>query len=256
MSAIVLTRTLPEVRAILRGELGRVGIPAPWWAFPFGQDCLGAITWAMGLRPADDLTTRLISIEAFRKACGWQQIRGAKDVRSGDVVLWDWDRDGIPDHAEHAYSVDFTHDELTTDSANTGPKPGVDIDAHPELRGFYEKTRPLSSPELWGVLRPPYAPEVTSKSDRAHVRKATTWLNGNMPAHFTDTATGRVLTLHRSGAGDIGTVKGDGVRGPFSRLMVQCWGRAVGLYDETYKLDAIYGPRSEFVDAELIKRHG
>lgn len=255
----VLPRTLDQVRAALRAELGTKGIPNAHWPVGSGQDCLGFLTWGAGIRPRDDLANALVSIEAFRVSSGWHEIRGHAGIRPGDWVLWDWDGDGLPDHAEFVYSLDRQHDELTTDSANTGPKPGVT-----DPRGVWEKTRPLSSPEVWGAIRPPYANPQPSASDRATVRKAATYLNATMPSSYTDPVTHRTVTLHRSGSGDLGKVKGDGIRGPFYRLLVQAWGRthdvhgrpadlAHAFYGETYKVDSVFGPRSDSVEELLFR---
>jgi hypothetical protein len=229
----VLPRTLDDVRRRLMAELGTVGIPNLHWPLSTGEDCLGFLTWASGIRQRDDLTTALISIRAFRASAGWHEV-GPREVRPGDWALWDWDGDGEPDHATFGYSVDRLHNEITTVEANTSPRPGVPLTT--ANRGVYRKTRPLSSPELWGALRPAYLTLPTTTADQRAVR---------------DEATGRTITLHRTDAGDHGSVKGDGKRGPLYRLLVQAWGRQHGLYGKTYRLDGIFGPRSEVVEDHL-----
>lgn len=258
-----LPRTLDDVRTRIRAELGTVGIPNLHWPLATGQDCLGFLTWAAGIRERDDLTNALISIRGFRGSSGWHEV-GPAEVRPGDWPLWDWDGDGEPDHATFAYSVDRAGNELTTDEANTGPRVGVDIDLHPELRGVYQKTRPLDSPNLWGALRPQYAAAVTTSADRKAVRTAGSWLNRHIPATLHDDVTGRTLTLHRTEAGDIGSAKGDGKRGPLYRLLVQAYGathdehgrtvktRSAAMYGPTYKLDTVFGRRSEYVEGRLF----
>jgi hypothetical protein len=258
-----LPRTVDEVRSRLRSELGTVGIPNLHWPLATGEDCLGFLTWAAGIRDRDDLTTALIRISAFRASAGWHEVRTAGEIRAGDWVLWDWDEIDDPDHAEFVYSVDRAHDEITTISANTGPRPGVDITKHPDLRGVYQKTRPLSSPEIWGALRPAYRQPVVTSSEIKSVRAAGSYLNRTMPGTYRDTVTGRLIVLHRTGAGDIGSAKGDGKRGPLYRLLVQAWGathdehgrkvedRARAVYGPTYKLDGIFGRRSDYVEGRL-----
>lgn len=247
-----LSRTLEQVRAIELAELGFLGIPAPHWPLKTGNDCLGFQTWALGIREPGDFTTALISIRAFRASVGWPEV-GPEEIRAGDLPLWDWDGDREPDHIEFCYSIDHPQRAITTVSANTGPKPGVDIDVHPELRGVYRKTRSFSG-SLYGAIRPPYAHPALTSSDLATVRRNATYLNRVMPATFHDPHTGRTLQLHRSGAGDGSGngKKGDGKRGPFYRLMVQVWGRLhPPLYPHPLLLDAIFGPHSERVEARL-----
>lgn len=252
-----LPRTLDDVRSRLVAELGTIGIPNAHWPLTTGEDCLGFLTWAAGIRERDDLTSALIRISAFRASAGWREV-GPAEVRPGDWALWNWDGNPDPDHATFVYSADRAHDELTTVEANTGPRPGV-----PDPRGVYRKTRPLSSPELWGALRPIYAQPVVTSSEVRQVRAAGTYLNRAMPGTLRDEVTGRLLVLHRTEAGDIGSAKGDGKRGPLYRLLVQAWGathdehgrkvahRAQAVYGPTYKLDGIFGRRSDYVEAVL-----
>lgn len=241
-----LSRTLEQVRAIELGELGALGLPNVHWPFPEGEDCLAFQTWAAGIREPGDRTTALVSIRAFRAAVGWPEV-GPEQVRAGDWPLWDWDGDGIPDHIEFAYSVDHPHREITTLSANTGPKPG-----EPQPRGVHRKTRALS-PSLHGAIRPPYAKPIATSSELATVRRNATYLNRVMPASILDEATGWTIALHRTSAGAGSPLggKGDGKRGPFYRLLVQAWGRAHGRYGLAFRLDSVFGPQSERVEDAL-----
>lgn len=248
----VLPRTLEQVRAALRAELSTRGIPNAHWPLSTGQDCLGFLTWGAGIRPREDLASPLISIAAFRATAGWHEVRGTADLRPGDWPLWDWDGDGYPDHATFLYSLDRAQNEIVTVEANTGPHVGDDIDAHPELRGVWQKVRPLSESALWGAIRPPYLTAATTSAERRAVLTAATYLNKTMPATYHDPVTGRTVTLHRTGSGDVGKTKGDGIRGPLYRLLVQVWGRLHGIYGETYKLDTVFGPRSEYVEGRLF----
>lgn len=253
----VLPRTLADVRARIAAELGVVGIPNAHWPLSTGEDCLGMLTWAAGIRDRGDLTTALISIRAFRASSGWHEIREASQIRPGDWALWDWDGDDVPDHATFVYSVDRAHDEITTDEANTSPRPGVELTE--ANRGTYRKTRDLSSKHLWGALRPTYRPVTTTTAEQRQVRAAAAYLNRTMPGTWRDTVTGRLLVLHRSGAAD------DGKRGPLYRLLVQVWGathdatgrkvdsRSRAIYGPTYKPDGIFGRRSDYVEQRLFE---
>lgn len=242
-----LSRTLEQVRAIELGELGDLGLPNTAWPFEEGEDCLAFQTWALGIREPRDRTTALIRISAFRAAVGWPEV-GPEQVRAGDLPLWDWDGDGIPDHIEFAYSVDHPGGEITTLSANTGPKPGT-----PQPRGIYRKTREIG-PSLFGGIRPPYAKPATTSTELAEVRRAATYLNRVMPEVFHDPLTGKAVRLIRTGAGDGSGNgrKGDGKRGPLYRLMVQAWGRQHGIYGRGFLLDGIFGPQSDRVEDRLF----
>jgi hypothetical protein len=248
----VLPRTLDQVRSAIRAELGTKGIPNAHWPLSTGADCLGLLTYAAGIRPREDLANPLISISAFRASSGWHEVRGTADLRPGDWPLWDWDGDGFPDHASFLYSLNRAHDEIITDEANTGPHVGDDIDKHPNLRGVWQKTRPLSESALWGAIRPPYAPVVSTSKERKQVLTAATYLDKVMPASIRDEATGRTIILHRSDAGSHGSVRGDGLRGPLYRRLVQAWGRLHGIYGLTYRIDDVFGPRSEYVEKRLF----
>jgi hypothetical protein len=252
-----LELTLPQARARMMAELGVVGIPNAHWPLSTGNDCLAFVLYGLGVRRRDQGfapgENPLISISAFRASAGWHEV-GPAEVRAGDLALWGWDGHEPADHIEFTYSRDLAAGEITTVSANTGPRPGVDIEReHPELRGIYRKTRAVSS-SLLGGIRPPYAQPVPTSSDLANVRAAATYLNRVMPPTFHDEVTGRTLTLHRSGAGDgSGNGKrGDGKRGPFYRLMVQCWGRQHALYGRSFRLDSVFGPQSERVEDHLF----
>lgn len=242
-----LAVTADQARARLMSELGVVGIPNAHWPLPTGNDCLAFLLWGMGVRERHQLWNPLISIAAFRAAAGWKEV-GPDDVRADDIALWGWDGHEPADHAEFVYSRDRAQGEITTVGANTGPRPGVDIDANPELRGIYRKTRAVSA-SLIGGIRPPYAPLVPVASDLADVRRAATYLNRVMPATFRDASNGRLLTLHRSSAGAGSPLggKGDGKRGPLYRLLVQCWGRQHGIYGNAFRLDGTFGPQCERV---------
>lgn len=258
-----LSLTADQVRTRLLGELGTIGLPAPHWPLTdlSTNDCLGFLTWAAGIRAPDDYTSALIRISAFRATAGWHEV-GPADVRAGDWALCNWDANPDADHIEYVYSIDHAHGDITDVSANTGPRPGVDIKKHPELRGVYRKTRDIG-PWLIGAIRPPYAVTTPTSADRKTVRADATYLNRTLPSTFHDTATGHTITLHRSGAGDIGKTPGDGIRGPIYRLLVQAWGathdaagrkvdnRSKALYGPTYKVDGVFGPRSVYVEGRL-----
>lgn len=243
-----LALTLDQARDRLVAELGPYRLPTAWHSREAGDDCLAFLLWALGVRQADDFETALVSIRAFRAVAGWHEVSAA-EVRPGDLVLWDWEEDDDVDHVEFCYSVDRVEGTITTVSANTGPRPGVELTA--ANRGVYRKTRPISG-EISGGIRPPYRPPATvaTSADRKAVRIEASFLNATVTHSFE----GR--TILRSAAGTIiGHVPhGDGIRGPLFWILVQVWGRLHGLYGHAFKIDGIPGPQSRRVEAEILRR--
>lgn len=240
--------TLAQFRAKAVGELGSIGLPAPHWPLtdPTTNDCLGFLTWAAGIREADDYTSALVRISAFRASAGWPEV-APHELRSGDWALYNWDSNPDADHVEFLYGIDFAHAETDTVSANTGPRPGV-----PEPRGVYRKQRAIDE-HLIGGIRPPYLVIAPTASDVAAVRRDASYLNRTMPASYHDPITDRTIVLHRTGAGAGSPTggKGDGIRGPLYRLLVQVWGRMHRIYPDACRLDGIFGRQSERVEDRL-----
>lgn len=238
----VLDLTADAVRDRLVSELGTVGIPAAHWAIPTGNDCLGYLLWGAGIRDRDDFRTPLVKISAFLAVSGWQRV-DADEVRANDIALCNWDGNPDADHVEWVYSIDRHADEVTTVSANTGPRPGVDIDLHPDQRGVWRKTRDLGPWLIGGVRMPFRSPvlDVTSR-DRADVRLLASYLNRTVPEHYQ----GRLFP--RSAAGTIAGRPGDGLRGPLYWGLVQLWGRLHGHYGGSFLLDRIPGTRTRYVE--------
>jgi hypothetical protein len=253
----VLSLTLDAVRDRLHDQVGTRGVPSLWWSLsdPETNDCLGFLLWGLGVRDRDDFDERVVRISRFRAVSSWQGL-DPEEIRPGDLVYWAWnaDDDDLADHAEFCYSIDRHAGTITTLSANTGPRVGDDIDAHPELRCVAKKTRPLRptpGARIVGGSRPPYrsAATVATSGDRKTVRIEASYLNASVPGTFE----GR--TLLRSAAGTIrGHVPhGDGIRGPLFWMLVQVWGRLHGLYGKAYKIDGIPGPQSRRVEAEILR---
>lgn len=247
-----LTATLEQVRDRLVEQIGVRGLPTVWWSLSDlkTNDCLGFVLWGLGVRKRDDFWNPLVSIGAFRSVAGWHEV-DAGEVRPGDLALWDWERDDDVDHIEFCYSIDRHAATITTISANTGPRVGDDIVAHPELRGVAKKTRPIDG-RLRGGIRPPYRPPAATATakDRTAVRLEASWLN----RHVAHTFDGR--TVRRTAAGTIVGVlpTGDGIRGPLFWILVQVWGRVHGLYGNAFRIDGIPGPQSRRVEAEVLRR--
>lgn len=244
---MTLRQTRDEVRTRQTEQVGTVGRPNAWWAWDGGSDCMAAQAYLLGLRvnPADR-TPHLISIAAFLDHYGWDR-PDISDLQAGDLVVENWtgaDGGKMPEHIEYVYAIDRAAGLITTCSANTGPRPGINTPT-----GFWKKTRPISTHFLHGV-RPPYAGAVDTSPygakaptgvGKKDVKAVAAFLN-----HWIDVQTPDG-TLHTKSTQD-------GVAGPNYWTLVQSWGRRNGVYGSTFHIDGIPGPRTRQVEAIIVKR--
>jgi hypothetical protein len=229
-----LKYTLDQVR---KRETALIGSKGPttragtaWWGLndPTTNDCLGFQLYSLGVRGRADYAPHYVSISAFRAWAGWDE-PALGEATAGDLVCENWSGGHEPEHIEYIYSIDRAAGEITTISANTGPKPGL-----PVPRGVWKKTRPLGDAFLFGI-RPPYRDDSPSKGRMAEVRIVAAYLNrDNVLPEGVKTA-----------------AAADGIEGPIYWTLVQTWGRIHKLYGPTYRIDGVPGPRTRFVEAAI-----
>lgn len=220
----------------------------PWWGWADGSDCMAGQAYALGFRTSPrDATPWQISIAAFRAHFGWDEVPMSQ-AKAGMLVLEYWPAEGdpvtstVPNHIEYIHTIDHTAGTITTDSANTGPRPGVS-----EPRGFYRKTRTITGnnflravviPALGAPDTSPYGATAPVPQARKNVKLVAAFLNQRI-------ATGDVKAT---------TSDKDGITGPRYWTLVQTWGRQNGVYGPGYLIDGIVGPRTRQVEAIILKR--
>lgn len=174
--------TANELLNIARGELGIVESPAnsnrvkyaSWYGLNGQPWCVMFVMWVFNYAKVA-LPTRTASctilMNAAKAAGSWI----TSNYKPGDVVIYDWGNDSVPDHCGIIESVTST--SIVAIEGNTAV--GNDSDGGQVMR----RTRKLST--VLGAVRPVYEVEMdnTSKIDQAAVN----WLvdNGIMQGDVT-----------------------------------------------------------------------
>lgn len=237
-----LKYTADQVRDRESAMIGKGKHPNAWWAWTAGSDCMAGQAYALGIRTNRASSTAYeISIAAFRSHFGWDEVP-LSEARAGDLVAEFWPEAGqaisrVPNHIEYIHGIDYP-DTITTDSANTGPRPGEDTP-----RGFYRKTRTLG-PNFLFAIRPPYKGAADTSPYGAKAPTGLAKKDVKVVAAFLNDKIGKPHT---------NSVQ-DGITGPNYWTLVQTWGRQANIYGPGYKIDGIVGPRTRQVEAVILKR--
>jgi hypothetical protein len=117
MTAAKPTRTLEETIAWEVARLGQHRPQGDWAAGPDVNDCALFQSAALG-------HTRVVwNTEAFKTLAGGTYHRGAAGLRRGDVVLFDWNSNGLSDHVEMATGSPNASGIFQTIGANSSARP-------------------------------------------------------------------------------------------------------------------------------------
>jgi hypothetical protein len=149
-----LQRSLEDTLAVMGAEGGK-SWPNPWW--PTGisayDDCAAFVSWALfGLNGRQPFYTYVSQIQNWGRSLGTWHSRAA-GLQRGDVIAFDWDGDGDPDHTEVCVSV--SADGLRVTSRGTNANPGDDV-----------RDRTRSTAYVLSYIRPAY-PATASASTGA-----------------------------------------------------------------------------------------
>lgn len=153
----LLNRSVDEMLAAMAGQFGKKW-PNPWW--PKGisayDDCAACVSYFLfGLNSLGNPFYSYVSqIQAWGKQRGvWHA--GHVGLQRGDVVAFDWEGDGDPDHTEIVVTVSSGGSIVT--SRGTNSNPGDDM-----------RDRTRSAGYVLSYIRPPY-PGTTTVSNGASI---------------------------------------------------------------------------------------
>lgn len=200
-----LQRSLEETLALMGSEGGRTW-PNDWW--PTGNsaydDCAAFVSWALfGLNGRQPFYTYVSQIQTWGRNLGVWHNRAA-GLQRGDVIAFDWDGDGDPDHTEICVSTSNGGAWVT--SRGTNANPGDDV-----------RDRTRSTAYVLSYIRPPYPNSATAgngstpiqeddmftDADRALLVDTHFLAKANYDATFATTPTSRGTS-----AGILGTLAG------------------------------------------------
>lgn len=243
-----LKYTADQVRDLSSARIGKGAHPNAWWAWIGGSDCMAGQSSLLGIRTNPRSTEASeISIAAFRAHYGWDEVPIAEAAATMLVAeYWPGPNDPatskVPNHIEMIHTIDHAAGTITTDSANTGPRPGQATPIN-----YYRKTRELTSANfLFAIVVPykgaadtsPYGAKAPTAAPKSDVKLVAAFLNERA----------KDLSLPET------TSVKDGVTGPRYWTLVQTWGRKNGIYGPGYLIDGIVGPRTRNVEAVILLR--
>ena len=150
--------TAKELLKIARAELGTKESPAgsnrvkyaSWYGLPGQPWCVMFVMWVFHYAGVA-LPTRTASCTLLMRAAQAVGCWVTGSYRPGDVVIYDWGADGIPDHCGIVEAVDG--ETVTAIEGNTAV--GNDSDGGEVM----ERTR--TNKQILGAVRPLYEKEVT-----------------------------------------------------------------------------------------------
>jgi len=119
-------RSLEDTLALM-GSRGGQSWPNDWWPTGNGRydDCAAFVSWALfGLNGRQPFYTYVSQIQNWGRNLGVWHNR-ATGLRRGDVIAFDWDGDGDPDHTEICVSTSNGGAWVT--SRGTNANPGDDV---------------------------------------------------------------------------------------------------------------------------------
>ncbi len=240
--------TADQVRDRSSSRIGKGAHPNAWWAWVGGSDCMAGQSSVLGIRtnPRSSEPSE-ISIAAFRAHYGWDEVP-MTEAAAGMLVAEYWPGEGdprtssVPNHIEMIHTIDHGAGTITTDSANTGPRPG-----QPTPINYYRKTRTITADNFLFAIVVPYRDAPDTSPYGAKAPTAIPSKNVKLVAAFLND---RAKDLGRR---ETTSVK-DGVVGPRYWTLVQAWGRQNGIYGAGYIIDGIPGPRTRNVEAVILKR--
>jgi hypothetical protein len=139
MAPPLLRTSAQEALNLLKSYWG-TSWPNPWWptGVPAYNDCAACMSWCLfGLNGNQPYYTYVSQIQAL-----WPKHAGAAGMQPGDVIAFDWQGDGDPDHTEMCVSIGGG--QVTSRGTNSS---GGD--------NLIDRTR--STSQVLSYVRPPYS---------------------------------------------------------------------------------------------------